>query len=76
MSSAEEFRAYARECLDWAKTARSERERGIFMQMAEGWLDAARRLEPDAANLIDKLAIEPDGGQPPAVLNPGPPSDE
>src|SRR5690242_12771841 len=39
MSSAKEFREYARERLDWAKTARTERERAIFIQMAETWID-------------------------------------
>jgi hypothetical protein len=63
MSSAKEFREYARECLDWAKTARTERERAIFMQMAETWIDAALRLEPEVVRLIDKVAVEPEGRQ-------------
>jgi hypothetical protein len=36
-----EYREYADECLGWAKTARSDRERRIFLQMAETWLLAA-----------------------------------
>jgi hypothetical protein len=43
--SATEFRENADECMDWARTARSERERAIFLQMAETWLQAAARLE-------------------------------
>jgi hypothetical protein len=58
MSSANEFREFARECMDWAKTARTERERAIFLQMAETWLDAAMRLEPRAETLIDKVAVD------------------
>ena len=33
MSSAEEYREFAEECLGWARTARSDRERRIFLQM-------------------------------------------
>ena len=45
MSSAEEYREFAEECLGWARTARSDRERRIFLQMAEVWLEAAARSE-------------------------------
>jgi hypothetical protein len=41
VSSAEEYQAYADECLDWAKTARSQREREIFLEMAKTWAAAA-----------------------------------
>ena len=43
--SAKELRENAKECMDWARTARSDRERAIFLQMAETWLQAADRLE-------------------------------
>ncbi|MGB6768766.1 MAG: hypothetical protein WBE50_11860, partial [Methyloceanibacter sp.] len=39
--SAVEFRKHAAEHLDWAKTAKSDRERQTFQQMAEAWLEAA-----------------------------------
>ena len=41
--SAEEYRAYANECFGWARTARSDKEREIFLQMARTWLEAAIR---------------------------------
>jgi len=41
MSSAKEFRDYAEECLGWAKTARSEKERDTFLEMARTWMEAA-----------------------------------
>jgi hypothetical protein len=41
VSSVEELRAYADEHLGWAKTARTDRERNIFLQMAKTWLEAA-----------------------------------
>jgi hypothetical protein len=48
--SATEFRENADECMDWARTARSDRERAIFLQMADTWLQAAtlasRRARP------------------------------
>ena len=37
------------ECFDWARTAKTERERAIFLQMAEAWLDVARRREVNEA---------------------------
>jgi hypothetical protein len=43
--SAREYRANADECMDWARTARSERERSIFVQMAQTWLHAAMLIE-------------------------------
>jgi hypothetical protein len=45
VSSVEELRANSDECLDWARTARTERERQIFLQMARAWLEAAARRE-------------------------------
>jgi hypothetical protein len=43
--SSKEFRDFANECLDWAKTAKSDSERDIFLQMAQVWLEAAVRSE-------------------------------
>jgi hypothetical protein len=43
--SVEEFRAYVDEHLDWARTARTDREREIFLQMARAWLQAAPTRE-------------------------------
>jgi hypothetical protein len=45
MSEAAEYRALADECLGWAKTARSDRERRIFLKMTEAWLEAAALAE-------------------------------
>ena len=56
--SATEFRENADECMDRASTARSDRERAIFLQMAETWLQAAtlasRRARP-AKSPIDAV---------------------
>jgi hypothetical protein len=53
MSSAKEFREYADECMDWARTARSERERAIFLEMAQTWMAAAARLERGPAKWVE-----------------------
>lgn len=45
LTSAKECREFGNECLDWAKTAKSEREREIFLEMARTWLYAAANLE-------------------------------
>jgi hypothetical protein len=76
MSSAEEFRAFAKECLDWAKTARSDPERSIFADMARTWIDAAARLEagpvaiePVAAEFPASDRSDGGGAPPPATGN-------
>jgi hypothetical protein len=47
MSSAKEFREFANECFGWAKTARTDSERDIFLQMATAWIEAARLAAGD-----------------------------
>ena len=42
---AKEFYENADECLGWANTAKTERERLIFMEMRNAWLEAARKCE-------------------------------
>jgi hypothetical protein len=41
VSSAKVYRELADECLGWARTANSDKERRIFLQMAEAWFAAA-----------------------------------
>lgn len=43
--STNNYREYADECMDWAKTAKSDNERMIFLQMAQTWLQAAALSE-------------------------------
>jgi hypothetical protein len=45
MATSKEYREYADECFGWAKTAKSDRERDVFLQMARTWLEAAIRAE-------------------------------
>jgi hypothetical protein len=45
VSTAKEFYENADECFGWAKTAKTKRERLIFMQMRDAWLEAARQRE-------------------------------
>ena len=50
VSALREYRENADECFNWARTARSDREREIFLDMARAWLEAAtlasRRARP------------------------------
>jgi hypothetical protein len=46
--SAQDFYDYADEHFGWAETARTERERAIFFQMAAAWLEVAQRWEASA----------------------------
>jgi hypothetical protein len=41
----DELRAFADEAVNWAKTARSDQERAIFLQMMRTWLDAGVAAE-------------------------------
>lgn len=41
MCSVEELQTYAEEHLDWARTARTDRERDIFLKMAQAWLEVS-----------------------------------
>jgi hypothetical protein len=54
--SSHEFRENAEECIGWAKTARSNREREIFLQMAEAWHVAAFRAEIREQAMTTELA--------------------
>jgi hypothetical protein len=47
MSSAKEFREFADECFGWAKTAKTDSERDIFLQIATAWIEAARLAAGD-----------------------------
>lgn len=49
MSTAREYREYADECFGWAKTAKSDQEREIFLEMARTWLEAATQAEAKQA---------------------------
>ena len=63
--SSKEYREFADECMHWAKTARSDREKRIFLQMAETCLKAAvladrrKQREATATKPHRVLAIPP-----------------
>jgi hypothetical protein len=50
--SEKDYLKYADECMGWAKTARTDKERQIFVEMASTWLRAAAlaELNPPSAN--------------------------
>jgi hypothetical protein len=56
MDSAKHYRDYAEDCLNWAKTAKSDQERETFERMAQTWLEAAMRAEsqPD----LNRIALK------------------
>jgi hypothetical protein len=45
MATADEYRAYAKECLKWAAEAEADDDRRSFLEMARDWTLAAMRLE-------------------------------
>jgi hypothetical protein len=44
MTTADEFRQYAQECLEWAKKAETDDQRQSFLDMARDWTLAALRV--------------------------------
>jgi hypothetical protein len=51
--TAAEYRQYADECLAWAKSAKTDHERDIFLQMAKTWTEAAllaKKAKPASAS--------------------------
>jgi hypothetical protein len=53
--SAQDFYDYADEHFGWAETARTERERAIFFQMAAAWLEVAQRWGTSARRPAPQL---------------------
>jgi len=45
MPSAAEYRAYAEQCIESAKNARSPAERDALLEMARVWIDQAHQAE-------------------------------
>jgi hypothetical protein len=45
MESIDQYRKYAEKCLDWAKTAKSDRECETFLDMVRLWLKAISQIE-------------------------------
>jgi hypothetical protein len=65
MASAKEFRDYADECKKWAKCAKTNRERDIFLQLAKSWMDAAllardRKVPHPSAPMTKPLSDQDD----------------
>jgi hypothetical protein len=56
MTTADEFREYAKECLRWADEAETDEQRQSFLDMARDWTLAAMRL--------DGMLGQDDPGQP------------
>ncbi len=45
MAKADEYHAYARECRQWASSAKSEDQREQFLSLGRTWTHAALRIE-------------------------------
>jgi hypothetical protein len=63
--SAKQFREYADECMSWAKTAASDKDRQNYLQMAEVWLRAVAQYEKGRpsrkrSEALDRPPMPPD----------------
>jgi hypothetical protein len=70
VASSNEYRANAAECVGWAKSAKSLKERDIFLQMASTWLSAAVNVEAGSRTVANR-----DRPAPPRRIAPLKPSD-
>jgi hypothetical protein len=61
MPSENEYREYAQECVQWAATAKTEKERQIFLEMANAWTRVAL-IHSNGARLY---GLDGNGAQPP-----------
>jgi hypothetical protein len=59
--SSQEFRENEQEHIGWARTARTDKERKLFLQMARLWREAADRLDASGA-AAGVIASPPDAG--------------
>jgi hypothetical protein len=68
MESVKQFEQYAAECMEWARTARTEQERATFLQMAQTWIWAASiargREVPVSSIPLSELRIDQDSNAP------------
>jgi hypothetical protein len=66
MTTASEYRQYARACIDSARDATSDPVRNQFLELAKLWLTAAARVEAQA---VSPQQTKPKGdGHAPALL--------
>jgi hypothetical protein len=49
MTTADEYRKFAEECLRWARDAKTDEERKAFLDMARAWTQAGARTTGAAA---------------------------
>jgi hypothetical protein len=59
MTTDEEYRSYARECIRWAGEAKTEFERNAFLDMACAWAMAATEIANGKA--IASSMMQPPG---------------
>jgi hypothetical protein len=65
MTTNEEYQSYARECIRWARAAKTEDERKAFLDLASAWATAAAKI---AANgqAIPSTMMQPRANTDPA----------
>ena len=57
-ASAEEYREFMEECLQWARTTRSEKHREALIEMAKTWREAAVQLERRHGRIESRELVE------------------
>jgi hypothetical protein len=60
--SSQEFRENEQEHIGWARTARTDKERELFLRMARLWREAADRLDASHATADGSVSPVDSGG--------------
>ena len=58
MDRSDQYRRFAQECLEMARTSESEQTRGVLLQMAQVWFRLAKTHESDEAGRRPEVATK------------------
>ncbi len=61
--SSQQYREFAKECLQWAEESTSEQDRCHFVEMAKAWMHAAAELESSSQRIPPRLKVAGGSGR-------------
>jgi hypothetical protein len=57
MTTDEEYLTYAKECIRWARAAKTEAERKVFLDMARAWASAAAKIAANGKAIPSSMSM-------------------
>jgi hypothetical protein len=55
--SSQQYREFAKECLQWAEESTSNEDRSHFVEMAKAWMHAAAELENSSQRVPPRVKV-------------------